>query len=76
MTSKTINIKVPAEISERKVKIRIAADLFKEGEITLKQAVDIAEISLWNFLHQLGKMNISFTNISLEELKQEIEDLT
>ncbi len=76
MTSKTINIKVPAEISEEKVKNRIAADLFKEGEITLKQAADLAEISLWDFLHQLGKMNISFTKISFEDLKHEIEDLT
>jgi predicted HTH domain antitoxin len=76
MTSKTINIKVPADISERKVKIRLAADLYKDGEITLKQAADLAEISLWDFLHELGKINISFTNISLEDLKQEIEDLT
>ncbi len=49
MTSKTINIKVPAEISEKKVKIRLAADLFQEGEITLKQAADLAEISFWDF---------------------------
>lgn len=76
MTSKTINIKVPAEISEKKLKIRLAADLFKEGEITLKQAADLAEMPLWNFLHELGKMNISFTNISVEDLKQELEDLT
>ncbi|HUY00002.1 MAG TPA: UPF0175 family protein [Candidatus Deferrimicrobium sp.] len=76
MTTKTIIIKVPAEISEKKVKIHVAANLFNEGEITLKQAADLAEISLWDFLHELGKMKISFTNINVEDLREELEDLT
>lgn len=76
MTSKTINIKVPVEISEKKIKIRLAADLFKEWEITLKQASDLAELSIWDFLHELGKLNTSFTNIDLDDLKQELENLT
>ncbi len=76
MTIKNIIIKVPAEISEKKVKIHVAAGLFNEGEITLKQAADLAEIPLWDFLHELGKLNISFTNISVEDLKEELEDST
>jgi predicted HTH domain antitoxin len=75
MTTKTITIKVPAEISEKEIKLRVAADLYGEGAITLNQAADLAEASVWDFLHEIGKMKISFTNISLEDLKEELEDL-
>lgn len=73
MTIKNVIIKIPSEISEKKVKLLIASSLFEEGEITLKQAADLAEISVWDMLHELGKMKISFTNINIEDLKEEIE---
>ncbi|NHI93716.1 MAG: UPF0175 family protein [Candidatus Lokiarchaeota archaeon] len=75
MTIKKVIIKIPSEISEKKVKLLIASSLFEEGEITLKQAADLAEISVWDMLHELGKMKISFTNITIEDLKEEIETL-
>ena len=75
MTTKNIVIKIPSEISERKVKLRIAANLYEEGEITLKQAADLVGISIWDILHEFGKIKTSFTNISFEDLQEELEDL-
>ena len=57
------------------MKLLIAADLFKEGSITLRQAADLAELSSWDLLHELGKMKISFTNIDIDDLKKELDEI-
>ena len=73
MQEKSIKIKVPVDISEKKIKILVAAELYKEGSITIKQAADLAELSVWDLLSELGKLKVSFTNINIEDLREEIE---
>lgn len=76
MTSiKEIKLKVPRIVSENEARIILSTQLYNEGKITLKQAADIAELSIWDLLHELGKRSISFTNITLEDLKEELEEL-
>jgi predicted HTH domain antitoxin len=73
MPIKTVTIKVPADIPEKKIKLLVAAELYSEGSITLKQAADLAELPVWDLIHELGKMKVSFTNISVEDLREEVE---
>jgi len=71
---KEIKLRIPRTVSEKEAKIILSVQLYKEGKVTLKQAADVAELSLWDFLYELGKRKVSFTNISSEDLKDEIEE--
>ncbi|HIH45310.1 MAG TPA: UPF0175 family protein [Candidatus Methanoperedenaceae archaeon] len=73
----TMKLEVPltAWVDEKEAKIALAAELYREGKITLKQAADTAGLTVWDFLYELGKRKISFTNIPLEDLRDEIEML-
>jgi predicted HTH domain antitoxin len=53
----------------------LAAELYREGKLTLQQAADTAQVTLWDFLYELGKRKISYTNISLEDLHGELGEL-
>ncbi|MGQ4913870.1 MAG: UPF0175 family protein [Candidatus Asgardarchaeia archaeon] len=71
---KEIKLRIPRTVSEKEAKTILSVQLYKEGKVTLKQAADVAELSLWDFLYELGKRKVSFTNISSEDLKDEIEE--
>jgi len=71
---KEIKLRIPRTVSEKEAKIILSVQLYKEGKVTLKQAADVAELSLWDFLYELGKRKVSFTNISSEDLKDEIKE--
>ena len=73
MPTKTVTIKVPVDVSEKRVRLLVAAELYSEGQVTLKQAADLAEIPVWDLLHEFGKLKVSFTNIDVEDLKEELE---
>ena len=75
MATKTVMIKIPADIPEKKIKLLVAVELYNDGSITLKQAADLAEMTVWDFLHELGKMKASFTNIDVEDLREELKEL-
>jgi len=40
--------------------------------MTLKQAADTAQLTLWDFLYELGKRKISYTNIAVDDLQEEL----
>ena len=71
---KEIKLRIPRTVSEKEAKIILSVQLYKEGKVTLKQAANVAELSLWDFLYELGKRKVSFTNISSEDLKDEIKE--
>ena len=60
-------------VDEKEAKIALAAELYREGKITLKHAAEIASITVWDILYEFGKRKISYTNITLEDLHDEIE---
>ena len=72
---RTISLQVPSDISEKEVRLLVAGELYKGGKLTLKQAADLSNLSLWDLLHEFGKRNVSFTNITIDDLKKEIEGL-
>jgi len=71
---KVIRLKVPEDVSEVEVRLLVAVELYREGRLTLKRAADLAEMSVWDFLHELGKRKVSFTNIGVEDLREELEE--
>ncbi len=68
-------IKIPKWLDEKEAKIAMAAQLFKEGKVTLKQGAEIAGLTIWDFLYELGKRKISYTNITPEDLEEELEEI-
>lgn len=59
---KVIQIEVPQEITERDVKIAIAVELYREGKLTLKQASDLAELCVEDFMKILSEKKVSIIN--------------
>ncbi len=70
-----VSVKLPVDIGERDVKIILACELYSEGKLTLKQAADVTGLDVWDFTYELGKRKKSFTNITPQDLKEELEAL-
>lgn len=68
-----ISVKLPVDIEEKDIKIILACELYSDGKLTLKQAADVAGLSVWDFSYGLGKRKKSFTNITPDDLKEELE---
>ena len=76
MTTVTFKVELPADVDEQEILVILAVILYKEGKLTLKQAADLARLSVEDFLLELGKRKISFTNITPEELREELEEIS
>jgi predicted HTH domain antitoxin len=46
--------------------------LYKERKISIGQAAKLAGLTLSDFMYELGKHRIGFTNITEEELEEEL----
>jgi predicted HTH domain antitoxin len=60
------------EISENELKLYLAMMLYKERKMSLSQAAKVAGLTLSDFMYELGKHKIGFTNITEEELEEEL----
>lgn len=60
------------EISENELKLYLAMMLYKEKKISIGQAAKLAGLALSDFMYELGKHKIGFTNITEEELEEEL----
>jgi len=76
LTVVTFKVELPADVDKQEILITLAVILYKEGKLTLKQAADLAGLSVEDFLLELGKRKVSFTNITLEELREELEEIS
>ena len=76
MTTVTFKVELPADVDEQEILVTLATILYNEGKLTLKQAADLARLSVEDFLLELGKRKISFTNITPEELREELEEIS
>ncbi len=61
------------DVDEKEILTTLAAILYKNGKLTLKQAADLAGLNIEDFLLELGKRKISYTNITVEDLREELE---
>ena len=60
------------EISENELKLYLAMMLYKERKLSMSQAAKLAGLALSDFMYELGKHKIGFTNITEEELEEEL----
>lgn len=72
MAVKKLEGPLVGELNEDEARIALAAELYREGKMTLKQAADTAQLTLWDFLYELGKRKISYTNIAVDDLQEEL----
>ncbi|MCX9076107.1 MAG: UPF0175 family protein [Candidatus Methanoperedens sp.] len=75
MEIKKLEVPLMDWIDEKEAKIALSAELYREGKVTLKQAAEIADLTIWDILYELGKRKISYTNITIEDLHEEIESI-
>ena len=71
-----LELKIPKalvdDLSENELKLYLAIMLFKERKISVGNAAKLAGLGLRDFLYELGKHKASFTNITVEELEEEL----
>ncbi|MEA1957767.1 MAG: UPF0175 family protein [Euryarchaeota archaeon] len=72
MAVKILEVPLVGDVNEDEARIALAAELYREGKMTLKQAADTAQLTLWDFLYELGKRKVSYTNITVEDLREEL----
>ncbi|MEA2052975.1 MAG: UPF0175 family protein [Euryarchaeota archaeon] len=75
MAVKKLEVPLVGEVNEDEAMIALAAELYREGKMTLKQAADTAQLTLWDFLYELGKRKISYTNIAVDDLQEELDKI-
>ncbi len=75
MEIKKLEVPLMDWIDEKEAKIALSAELYREAKVTLKQAAEIAGLTIWDILYEFGKRKISYTNITLEDLHEEIESI-
>lgn len=85
MTLQTVNIDLPADIlltineSEKelkqRIKISLAIDLYRNQKITIGKAAQIVGVSRFEFETILSENNIPISNLSLEDVLNDIEKL-
>lgn len=73
---KSLELKIPKalvdDLSENELKLYLAIMLYKERKISVGQAAKLAGLTLRDFMYELGKHKESFTNITAEELEEEL----
>ena len=75
MAVKILEVPLVGDVNEDEARIALAAELYREGKVTLKQAADTAQLTLWDFLYELGKREVSYTNITVEDLREELDKI-
>ncbi len=73
---KSLEINIPKalvdDLGESELKLYLAIMLYKERKISVGQAAKLAGLTLRDFMYELGKHKESFTNITAEELEEEL----
>ncbi len=60
------------DVSKNELKLYLAIMLYKERKISISQAAKLAGLTLSDFIYELGKHKAAFTNITAEELEEEL----
>jgi predicted HTH domain antitoxin len=73
-----LNIPKPliGDISEDELKLYLGIMLYRERKLSVAKAAKLAMLTLPDFIYELGKHQQSFTNITLEELEEELKRIT
>ncbi len=73
---KTLILNIPDNLGlkEDEVSIYLAAKLYEDKKLSMGQAAKFCGMEKRDFMEVLGKYGVSFTNITVEDLKQDIEN--
>jgi predicted HTH domain antitoxin len=73
---KSVELNLPKaivdDLGESELKLYLAIMLFKERKVSLGQAAKLAGLSLRDFMYEQGKHKESFTDMTAEELEEEL----
>lgn len=69
---RVVEVRVPASISERDVKVAAAIETFTRGMVSVGKAAEIAEIPLQEFLVELKRRGIPAYPYTDEEALREL----
>ena len=72
---KIIRLRVPENVSEVEVRLMVAIELYREGKVTLKQAAELADLCVEDFIKKLSRRKVSVVNWPVEELKEELKEV-
>jgi predicted HTH domain antitoxin len=64
------------DLSENEMKLYLAIMLYNERKISISQAAKLAGLAISDFMYELGKHKTSFTNITEEELEEELRRIS
>lgn len=70
----TLTVDVPVDVSQRDLKIALAVQLYRDGKLTLKQAAELADFCVEDFMKILSEKKVSVISWDKEELEKEIEN--
>ena len=70
----TIELKLPENvtITEREIRMIVAARLFDLGELSSGQAAELAGITKREFIESVGRYGVSIFQYSAEELERDL----
>lgn len=76
-------VEIPDQFSEmaapsewvKQFKLNTALMLFKEGQISIGLAKELAGIALWDFMQECGKHQIAVINYDPEDLATELNSI-
>ena len=72
---KIIRLRVPENVSEVEVRLMVAIELYREEKVTLKQAAQLADLYVEDFIKKLSRRKVSVVNWPVEELKEELKEV-
>ena len=70
----TLTVDVPVDISQRDLRIALAVQLYRDGKLTLKQAAELADFCIEDFMKILSEKRVSVINWDKEELEKEMKN--
>ncbi len=75
-TTVTVDLPESVHLSEKDLAMIIAGKLFSERIISAGAAAEMARVSKREFLESLGKYGYSFLNLTAEEVKQDLTNVS
>lgn len=64
----------PAGVA-RDIRVAAAVNWFARGLVSQGRAAELAGISRWEFLEELGRRGVPAINITLDDLRQELREI-
>lgn len=71
---KTLTIKLPDSVDEKKVKMLFASQLFAKGILSSGQAAEMAGVTKREFIENVGTYGVSVFGENVEELKNVLNE--